>query len=88
MNRLFVMVLLMGCGPVDDVIDPIEESNLIAQLEDGEMCFADNYDMLSKGWTDRQLNEWCLDPEKWHERMIADKCRECPGCCVSLPLDP
>ena len=91
MIRVVVLSCLVGvwaCGPRDEDIDPIEESNLVAQLEDGEVCFADNYDMLSKGWSDSQLDEWCNDPSKWHERMVADKCRECPECCISIPLYP
>ena len=78
--RVVLLLFVLGCGGVS----PSEESNRIAQAEDGDVCLADNVDMLAKGWTRNQLQEWCVDPEKWHERMIADKCRDCPECCVII----
>jgi len=75
------MTLALSCG---------EEgltSNELAQLEDGEVCFADNYDRLASGWTDEMLHQWCdtgKSPEHWHDRMIRDKCATCPECCAKI----
>lgn len=78
---LIVMPLSLSCGEV------IVDSNEIAQLDDGEVCFAENYDRLAKGWSDKMLHQWCDTgelPGTWYDRMVRDKCAACPDCCTRI----
>ncbi len=34
-------------------------SNRLAALEDGSVCFEDNHEKLSHGWTSLDLMKWC-----------------------------
>jgi len=74
-------LLVLGCG------EEKNNSNEVAQLDEGEACFAENYDLLGKGWTDLELHKWCetgIVEETWHDKMIRDKCAQCPTCCVRI----
>ena len=49
------MYIIDNCSRCPECCTP----NDIAYLEDGQVCFAENYDRLSKGWTDEELHNWC-----------------------------
>jgi hypothetical protein len=76
-----VTLLVLGCG------DEKSNCNEVAQLDEVEVCIVENSHLLSNGWTGLQLNKWCetgVVKETWYDKLIRDRCTQCPTCCVRI----